>query len=492
MESMDELPFGWEDMSVIEQLSVMPEEMQEAYLASMSAVDFDNPDFWLRPQQLKVVRSKTWMTIFGAGRGAGKTRTGAIWVIERAKTPDTRFALLGRTVSDVRDVMIAGESGILASSSDDFMPVYTPSLRKLEWPNGSVAYTFSADQPSQLRGPQQHFAWADELAAFPINPDTSGATSWDNLLMSTRLGDFPQILVTTTPKRTALMRDLFRQAASDPERVSLHQTSTLANRANLSAEYIQTIFDKFKGTHLEQQELYGELIGDAPGALWKSSDIRILPIDPELKMQVLIGVDPAISNEGGDDTGIVVIANTLEHNPRDRQAWVLEDQTFKGPPDEWAARIVALWEKYKKFPQSDIDPIVVVEGNQGGELLRMVLHQVAPTMPVAIVKAIRSKAARAEPVVFAYRRKRVWHVDDFPKLVDEMTGWEPDSKWSPGALDANVWALTVALVDPRPIYPLMPIKVVGTGWQEAVLDNAVPSFRRGRSNYGLDTAPWRR
>lgn len=487
--------FGWSDMSLIERLAVMPDEMRDGYLLSMTEADFANPDFWLRPQQLDVVRSKAWVTILSAGRGSGKTRAGSVWVIERAKIPDTRFALVGRTVADVRDVMINGESGIMASSPPDFVPVYTPSLRKLEWPNGSVALTYSADSPSQLRGPQQNYSWCDELAAFPTNPDSSGATTWDNVLMSTRLGESPQILATTTPKRTALIRDLFRQSTIEPERISLFQTSTLANRANLSPEYMQAIYDKFTGTHLERQELFGELVGDAPGALWRSSDIVVMPVDPTIKVNFIIGVDPAVSNTGGDDTGIVVICHTLGRDPLKRAAWVMEDLTMNGPPDEWAKVIVDAHDRYREHDQAVGSPIVVVEGNQGGELLRLVIQQINPDIPIAIVKAIKSKAARAEPVVMAYRKQRVFHADDFPKLNDEMTGWEPTSNWSPGALDANVWALNTALVDPRPVLPLMPVKVAGTDWVQGTIPSAIPAYKRDpytSTHIGLQAAPWRR
>lgn len=485
-------PPSWDEMSLFEQLSMLPEDTAEMILTDLikRGIDPTGPEVMLRPEQLAIVHDlEAWISLFCAGRGAGKTRTGAGWVNDRAKdNPGCQIILLGRTVADVRDVMINGESGIMATAPKDFIPVYKPSLRLLEWPNGTTAQTFSADAPSQLRGPQGHFAWADELAAYPTKPDSSGATAWDNCLMATRLGDQPQILVTTTPKRTGVMRDLHKMAADDP-RVCLHQTSTLANRTNLSPGYIKAIFDKYGGTHLEQQELFGALIGDAPGALWRSTDIVIgsLPEatddEPAPNLITVIGVDPSVEADG-DNTGIVLAKGTREREMSKRKAWVLEDCTMDGSPDEWAQEVYDLW-------LNNPDSIVVVEGNQGGQLLRMVLHQLDPSMPVAIVKAIRSKAARAEPVVMAYRQKRVQHLEHFPLLEEEMTGWEPGvSRWSPGSVDAVVWALNTLLVDESPLYPFMPITASPPAIEEVPV--LVPSFRSDRASTGMAVAPWRR
>lgn len=487
MTTLELPPVEWDDMSLFEQLALLPEDTVDMILADLvrRGIDLTGPEVMLRPDQLKIVHDEeAWIALFSAGRGAGKTRTGAAWINERARDhPGCQIILLGRTVADVRDVMINGESGIIATAPRDFVPTYTPSLRRLEWPNGSIAMTYSADSPSQLRGPQGHFAWADELAAFPVKPDSSGATAWDNCLLATRLGDRPQLLVTTTPKRTGVMRELYRMAEMD-RRVVLHQASTLSNRTNLSPEYIKAIFDRYAGTHLEMQELFGELVGDAPGALWRSSDIVVKPMpEMDLRSVTVIGVDPAVE-AGGDNTGIVLATGTREPDMHSRRAWVREDRTMDGAPDEWAQEVHSLW---TENPGS----IVVVEGNQGGQLLKMVLHQLDPSMPVAIVKAITSKSARAEPIVMAYRQRRVEHVDNFPLLEEEMTGWEPEvSRWSPGSVDALVWALSVLLVDERPLYPFMPI-MPGPPVVET-LPGLVPAFRSDRTPVGMAPAPWRR
>lgn len=486
------LPEGvtWDEMSRLEQLAVLPDAEREALIEGVTEADLHTNEMILRPKQLDVVNSILWITAYMGGRGSGKTKTGARWVNKRAReNPGCIIALLGRTVADVRDVMIQGESGILAESADDFMPVYTPSLRKLEWPNGSVAYTYSSDSPNQLRGPQQHFLWADELAAFRMVPDDSGATAWDNALFSTRLGAKPQILVTTTPKRVNIVRELFKQAKAKGSGVALHIASTLSNRANLSVEYINAIYEKYAGTHLERQELHGELVGDSPGALWRSTDIRIgkPPVDEDL--MCVIGVDPSVTKHG-DDTGIVVVACTKEPDILKRKAWVVDDLTLNAGPDEWSEVVVAAQMRYST-PSSPA--IVVVEGNQGGELLNLVLNQLSPGIPIAKVTAIRSKAARAEPVVMTYRQKRVEHTQEFNDLVDELTGWEPDvSKWSPGHLDAVVWALYTVLVDPKPLWPFAPV-LVGSSHLDRTINNVIPAFKRERGSRGtgLAIAPWR-
>ena len=477
-------PIGWEDMSLIERLAVLPEAEQEVYLSDLidSNPDFlDDPEIYLRPQQLNVVNCPAWVALFAAGRGTGKTKTGANWVIKRAQTPDVRFSLLGRTVADVRDVMVQGPAGILANSPPDFMPIYTPSLRKLVWPNGSEATTYSSDVPDQLRGPQAHYGWADELAAFKLVADSTGLTAWDNLLLSTRLGKTPQILATTTPKRTELVRELFRLSATDSEHYRLFQAGTLSNRANLSPEYIEAVWQRYGGTNLERQELYGELIGDSPGALWRSGDIVIKAL-PDYTLDFVIGVDPGVSAGQGDATGIMVVAADQNKDITQRKAWVVDDHTSQGAPEQWAKAIV---DAHNRYSAPGKPAVVVVEGNQGGELLRLVLRQLAPSLPIAIVKAVRSKQARAEPVVLAYRQGRVFHTREFPELVDELVGWEPDSKWSPNRLDAVVWALSVSLVDPRPLYPHMPVSV-GTGAADVELARGViPEFRRGRPSPGV-------
>lgn len=493
-------------LSLAEQLSLLPEHERDEAMSELSDDDLASADLWARPRQLDVVRSPAWLTAYIAGRGAGKSWTGSHWTIRRARTPGTRIALIGRTVADVRDVMIQGPSGILALSPPGFMPEYVPSVRKLVWPNGSIGTTFSAEQPDQLRGPQQHFAWADEVATFRDKPDASGLTIWDQVLISTRLGSRPQILATTTPKRTAMMRDLFKRAAEEPGRIKLVSGSTMENRANLSPEYIQHMLDLYAGTALERQELFGEMLSIVEGALWRDSDfvIQAVPTLKELhdeggttQTQTVISVDPGAS-KGGDATGIVVVTSTLDTDLNSRRLWIREDLTMNGEPEEWAAAVAGAWYRHRELcPVPGLnEPIVVAEQNQGGAMIRAVIQQVNPAIPVALVPAIKSKAQRAEPVVLAYRQKRIFHTVVHEDLFEELTSWEPGSKWSPNRMDALVHGVRVLAVDPKPLAAFGHL-IVGSANLSGSLDSAVPAFRRerrtgyGSSSGGVPTAPWR-
>lgn len=494
-------PDRWEDLSLWEQLSLLPEDEQEAMLRDMlrQGVDIDSPEIMFRRKQKAVLYSNERITLYAGGRGTGKTRVGGAWVTEKARNhPGCIIHLVGRTVADVRDVMMKGESGVLAHSPEDFMPVYTPTTRSVAWPNGSTALTFSADAPDQLRGPQSHFTWADELAAYPQRPDASGLTMWDQIEISTRLGESPQILSTTTPKRVHVMRDLFERAEKG-ESTLLVQGSSWENRSNLSKEYMEYIFNRYAGTHLERQELYGELIGDSPGALWKASDFVLKDLPANEELITVIGVDPAVTY-GNDDTGIVVSCADTNSDPFKRKAWVLEDQTMNAPIDVWGRKVVDLQKEYSQVgpnnPRGN-PAIVVVEKNQGHDLLQVLFKSegMAMNAPVALVSTNLKKSQRAEPVVMAYNQGRVFHADDLPLLIDELTSWEPGvTKESPGRLDALVWSVGSLLVDTRPIARWAPILMSKEAdFSQQSLGNVTPAWKRDRGvKTGLGTAPWRR
>lgn len=493
-------PDKWEDLSYWEQIALLPEEEQKELLRDLirSGIEFDSPDVMFRRKQKDILSATERVILFAGGRGTGKTYVGQGWTNDKArKHPGCIIHLVGRTVADVRDVMVGGESGILAHAPKDFVPTHTPSTRSVLWPNGSRAITFSADAPDQLRGPQSHFTWADELAAYPQKPDASGATTWDNIEFSTRLGENPQILGTTTPKRVPVMRDLFARAAAG-ENTLLVQGSSWENRSNLSKEYMEYIFNRFAGTHLERQELFGELIGDSPGALWRSDDFQYKKVPTDRELITVIGVDPAVTY-GNDDTGIVVACADTNPDPFKRQAWVLEDCTMNSPVEEWGKKVVELQKEYSRVSNTNprgVPAIIVVEKNQGGDLLKALFNAegLGAGAPVVDVSARVSKSQRAEPVVMAYRQERVWHVEDMPLLMDELTSWEPGvTKYSPGRLDALVWALAVLLVDPRPIARWAPILVSQEAdFSRQSLSGVAPAWRRERGvKTGMGVAPWR-
>lgn len=414
----------------------MPEDEREAFLARLDPSVVANLsycwEFWARPNQ--VAPEGLWSTwLILAGRGFGKTRTGAEWVIQLARDfPGCRIALVAETAADARKVMIEGESGILARSAPDFTPDYAPTNRQLTWPNGSVAITYNATEPDQLRGPQHHFAWCDELAKWRYAQEM-----WDQLQFGLRLGDHPRTLVTTTPRPIPLIKRLVADT-----RVRTVRGSTLQNRANMPDSFVQEITDKYAGTRLGRQEIDGEILDDIPGALWNRDTIdtgRLRELEVDLE-RVIVAVDPATSSEeGADEHGIVVVGLARDADGYGR-GYVLEDASCRGSPEDWAKAAVRMYRKH----QADK---IVAEKNQGGEMVSSVIKAVDRSVPVKLVHASRGKVVRAEPISALYEQGRVHHVGRFDILEDQMCLFSIDnirsaSMGSPDRVDALVWGLT--------------------------------------------------
>ena len=153
----------------------------------------------------------TWLML--GGRGAGKTRAGAEWIVGQAlglkgfaPAPVERIALIGETMADVRDVMVQGPSGILGVVAEK-VPRWIGTKRRLEWPDGQVALAFSSEDPESLRGPQFGAAWCDELAKWK-----HAEATFDMLQFGLRLGSRPRQMVTTTPRPIPLVRRLLDDA----------------------------------------------------------------------------------------------------------------------------------------------------------------------------------------------------------------------------------------------------------------------------------------
>ncbi len=337
-----------------------------------------------------------------------------------------RVALIGATAPDVRDVMVEGESGLLAISAPWDRPLYQPSRRRLTWPNGAVATLYSAEEPERLRGPQSDGAWCDEVAAWPYYQ-----AAWDNLMFGLRLGTKPRAVVTTTPKPAhPLLKDLLSR-----ETTAVTTGSTYENRANLAQGFFTEIIRKYEGTSLGQQELEGILLEEAEGALWRRvSMIDAYRVDalaetpPHQLTRIAVAVDPSASS-GGAETGIIVAGVA-----RNGHGYVLADRTVRGSPETWATAAVRAYHDY----QADV---LVAEKNQGGEMVAAVLGTAPGAPPVKLVHASRGKQTRAEPVSLLYERGMVHHVGGFPQLEQQMVSWVPGED-SPDRMDALVWALT--------------------------------------------------
>ena len=390
------------------------------------------------------------------GRGAGKTRAGAEWVrsmVEGGMPLDTgrarRVALIGETFDQVRDVMIFGDSGILTCSPPDRKPVWKAGERKLIWPNGAEAQAFSAHDPEGLRGPQFDAAWVDELAKWK-----KGQETWDMLQFALRLGEHPQVCVTTTPRNVEVLKRLLES----PSTVQTH-AATEANRANLAASFLEEVQARYAGTRLGRQELEGVLLADAEGALWSSealqaTQVRSLPgFD-----RIVVGLDPSVSGGAkADACGIVVVGAQLKGPPQDWRAVVLADCTVEGAgPSGWARAAIAAMDEYGAER-------LVAEVNQGGKLVEEVLRQVDPLVPYKAVHASRGKVARAEPVAALYEQGRVRHVKGLSALEEQMcqmTARGFEGQGSPDRVDALVWALHELMIAPAAQYRRPRVRVL--------------------------------
>ena len=399
---------------------------------------------WARPDQLPPPEPAVWRTwLILGGRGAGKTRAGAEWVRAQAlgvaplaTRPAARIALVGETYADVRQVMIEGVSGLLSVHADDERPVWEPSKRALTWPSGARAQAFSAEDADGLRGPQFDIAWVDELAKWR-EPERA----WDMLQFALRLGCNPRAVVTTTPRPIPLLQRL----VSDPTTVVSRAATTL-NAANLAPGFLAEIERRYAGTALLRQELYGEIIADNAGSLWRRDWIEAARVSarPELRT-IVVAVDPPVTATASSDACGIVVAGLGE----DGRGYVLEDRSLQGrAPAVWAAAVVAA------YHDSGADRIVA-EVNQGGDLVSTLIAQFDAAAPVRQVRATRGKWLRAEPIAALYAQGRVAHVGTLATLEAQMCAFDASgqaSGRSPDRVDALVWALTDLMLD-RPGAP---------------------------------------
>jgi phage terminase large subunit-like protein len=390
--------------------------------------------FWARPDQIEPAGDwRVWL--LRSGRGAGKTRTGAETVrswVEEARYG--RLAFVGATAADVRDIMVDGESGILATAPPWFRPNYEPGRRRLTWPNGAIATMFTAEEPDRLRGPQHDAAWCDEAASWRY-PE-----AFSMLEFGLRLGQDPRAIVTTTPRPTRLIRELVDKPTTVQTR-----SATYANRANLAPGFFDDILAAYEGTRLGRQEIYGEILDDVPGALWSHAQLDALRVgrNGQEFSRVVVGVDPAAtSGEKADETGIVVVGLG-----EDGHGYVLADASGHYSPERWGQEVIAAFNAF----QADM---VVAEVNQGGDMVKYVLRTLNASLPIKMEHASRGKYVRAEPVAAIYSQRRAHHVGSFPRLEDQMAGFVPDldrkTEGSPDRVDALVWAFTNLMVRPVP------------------------------------------
>lgn len=419
-------------LSVIEQLRSQTDIRERLGKLSDDELEqllYDWPS-WARPNQLAPTVAQnglpwaTWLIL--AGRGFGKTRVGAEKVREWKRQGFQRVNLIAPTADDLRDVLIEGESGIMAICPPNERPVYRVSKRRLEWPDGSISLLFSAQEPERLRGKQHDKIWADEVAAWRYQQEC-----WDQAMFGLRLGSEPQVVVTTTPKPTKFIRQLAKDSTT-----AISRGTTYDNKANLAPTFYTKIITKYEGTRLGRQELNAEILDDNPGALFKRSDIEACRITkkecPDF-VRVVVAIDPAVSaNEDSDETGIIGCAMDRRNPPH---FYIIEDVSDIYTPDGWAKQACAVYHELEADR-------VIGEVNNGGDMIEAVLRHQDANVSYKSVRATKGKAIRAEPVAALYEQHRVHHVGNFAELEDQMVEWNPQTDDdSPDRMDAMVWGL---------------------------------------------------
>ena len=384
---------------------------------------------WLKTARDKQIApdEEYYIWLILAGRGWGKTRTGAQDIALYAlRNPGSNCAVVAPTHGDLRRVCFGGPSGLLSiipkeCFSRSAYKGYSSSTSEIRLQNGSKISGFAAQEPDRLRGPQFHRAWCDELAAWRY-PET-----FDQLMFGLRLGDKPQCVITTTPKPSKIIKSLMER-----EDCFVTRGNTFENEGNLAESALTMLKERYEGTTLGRQELYAEIVDNVEGALWTSQMIEESRIQDERELtQIIVAIDPAVTaNANSDETGIIVVGKDV-HN----SFYVLEDLSGRYSADKWGRMAI------KAFYEWEADRIVA-EVNNGGDLVERLLRSIDSDIPYRSVHATRGKLVRAEPIAALYEQRRVHHVGMFPELEAQMCSYVGDIKSSPDRLDALVWGMT--------------------------------------------------
>lgn len=407
----------------VSSLASLPESVVKEWLGSLTPAEkqafYYDWSRWARPSQLPPPGDwRYWLV--KAGRGFGKTRVGAEWVRAQVKTSQY-VNLVGATADDAKQIMVEGESGILAICPPDERPAYKRQDRLLEWPNGAKSLIFTADEPERLRGKQSQKLWADEVGAWRYADE-----AFTQVEMGLRLPPCPQAVITTTPRPTRLLKRLM----ADPGTVVTNGTS-YENRANLDEAWYGSIINRYEGTRMGRQELLAEMLLQNPDALWQLSVIDATRVaqHPDLEC-VVVAVDPAVtSGDESAETGIVVAGRG-----KDKQYYVLADVTLRGTPREWASQAILAYHTHKADR-------LIGEVNNGGQMIEETIRNIDRQISYKEVRATRGKLIRAEPIAALYEQAKVHHVGTFPQLEDQLCEWSPGMD-SPDRMDALVWAMT--------------------------------------------------
>ena len=427
---------------IIESLRPLTAAKIEKLVASLSPDELvavlSDWNLWaLDYQRLPPGKWRRW--VFRAGRGTGKTFTGSrttnAIARDRSKVKRGEIGIIGRTHADARFTMVEGPSGILATAPPDFVPRWEPGNGSLLWPNGVRGRIFTADKPESMRGPNWAWVWADEPAHWP----DFFTTWWEVIEPALRIG-WARAMLTTTPLPASELQNLEGEDGTVTTRASTFDNSYL------SLEVREGLRKHYAGTRIGRQELLGEYLNANENALWTPECIedhraQKAPIDFR---RVVVAVDPAVTaHKNSDETGIVVAA--VDHRGH---GYVLADKTLKGSPNEWGKMAVACYHRF----QADC---IVVEVNNGGDLVSANIRGIDPRVKIKSVHASRGKVTRAEPVSALYERGLIHHVGELSDLEDQMTSWDPMGSKSPDRIDALVWGFhELLLQEKRPAGPL--------------------------------------
>ncbi len=381
-----------------------------------------------RPNQLTPTGEwHTWLLL--AGRGFGKTKTASEDIANYALwTPQRCVAVVAPTHKDLDQTCFEGESGLLKSIPEACIKKYNSVDHEIILYNGTRILGYSAEKPDRLRGPNFHRAWCDELASWRYTD------AWDMLMFALRLGVNPQVVVTTTPRPTKLIKDLIKSSATQ-----LTRGSTFENSANLAPSTLAYLTDKYANTRLGRQELHAEVLSDNPGALWTRSNIEEFRVHELPGFQrIVVAIDPAVtSKDTSDETGIIACGL----GKKDKHGYVIHDVSMQGTPQEWATAAVRLYHNLRA-------DVIVAETNNGGDMIETIIRTIDPNIPYKGVHASRGKIIRAEPISALYEQGKVHHLGLFAELEDQLCEWSPLSDaGSPDRLDALVWALTELMTE---------------------------------------------
>jgi phage terminase large subunit-like protein len=442
------------------QLAQLPPPVRAKIIGSLSnrerlSLQYAWESFWARPKQLPPPGQwLIWCLL--AGRGFGKTRTGAQFIHRRAMQKKRHIVLAGATSGDIRHTMIEGDSGLLAVAAPHERPSYESSKARVTWPNGSWARLITADKPDKFRGPNCDTFWADELAAWRYAQD-----AWDQLMLTFRVGDDLRGVVSTTPRAIPLIKALIKRKST----AVVHGTS-YENRANLSEAWFEEIISPYEGTRLGRQEILAHVLEDAPGALWKREQIDAdrVRLQPKDMARVVISVDPAVTAKLGpkpttgtvhkrrsNETAILAgctapappgfVHDAARKGKKKLHGYLLEDASGIYTMEKWAEKVIELYDAWEADH-------ITCEVNQGGDLVAANIRTIRRDVKIVEVHATRGKYVRAEPIASLDEQHRIHHVGSFPMTEDQLCTWEPElGMESPDRLDAYVWLFTDLMID---------------------------------------------